>query len=198
MTQTAVRRSFESLRQLDFAGHLDDRRKRNSILAITSTCGLWLLIVLAFPASTWLWAARFFGGSDRPWPQKTYLEIAGLNQGLMRVPRGEPFMLRVSARSGSVIPESVHVRWRQAGTARGNASLAKFADNDFRYDFPAIDSDAEVEIAGGDDSPPPFIVHVVDRPRIADLKLIRSTRPIPSRSPIGLAAKMPATCRFFR
>ncbi len=172
MRQRAVIRSYESLSEVDFNRHFDERRRRNALAAIGGAIALWLAIGLVFPASSRLWAARMFAGSDQPWPQRTYLQIAGVADGRMKVPRGEAFALRVSARENSFVPDSIHVRWRPSGGARVGASLTRFADNDFRYDFPAIDSDTEVEITGGDDSPEPFIIHPIDRPKITDLKLI--------------------------
>jgi hypothetical protein len=87
------------------------------------------------------------------------------------VPRGEPFVLRVGARSGSVAPEAVSVRYRAGDGSRVAANLTRFAANDFRYDFPAVSEDCQVELRGGDDALP-FVIHPVDRPRIVDLKLI--------------------------
>jgi hypothetical protein len=70
-----------------------------------------------------------------------------------------------------VSPDEVNVRFRDADGTRVSANLTRFAANDFRYDFPAVSEDCDVELRGGDDALP-FVIHPVDRPRIVELKLV--------------------------
>jgi hypothetical protein len=172
MVATAVARANQSLAAVEFPAFLNPRRRRLVVQAIAATLLLSLGLIILSPSSARLWAARMFAGSNQPWPQRTFLEVVGLEDGpSMRVPRGEAFVLRVAARQGSVAPDSVSVRWRQAGAEPVAVLLTKFGANDFRYDFPALQSDATVELAGGDDVVGPFTVRPVDRPRIVSLQL---------------------------
>jgi hypothetical protein len=172
MIERAVERSHESLASIDFSSYLNARRRKYSVGAVAAIVVITLALVASAPSAARLWAARLFAGSNQPWPQKTYLAVTGLNGNTMTVPRGEPFALRVSARAGAVIPESVSIRWRQRGSSRATALLTKFGPNDFRYDFPPVESDVEAEVSGGDDVFGPFAIRPVDRPRIVDLELI--------------------------
>ena len=173
MVQTAVKRSHESLADVDFSTHLNPRRRRTALQAIVATLVISLGLLLISPSSTRLWFARLFAGSNEPWPQRTFLEVAGLNDDhSMLVPRGEPFILRVSAKQNSVPPDSVSIHWSQPGVAPVSVLLTKFGPNDFRYDFPAIASDATVELTGGDDTVGPLTIRPVDRPRIVSLQLL--------------------------
>lgn len=172
MVARAVARSNESLAAVDFESRLDPRRRQSALRAIVATVVVSLGLALASPSSARLWAKRLFAGSNQPWPQRTLLQVAGLaDDGVLTVPRGEGFVLRVSARPGTVSPDAVSVRWRQPGSSAVDVQLARFGPNDFRYDFPAVQSDASVELAGGDDVVGPITVRPVDRPRIVNLQL---------------------------
>lgn len=171
MVERAVRMSDNALAGVDFESHFDDRRRKVALGTIGGVAAFSLLLVLLFPSSAWLWARRLFAGSNEPWPQRTQLEIAGVKDGILTVPRGEPFALRVVAKAGSVPPESISIRWSQGGGSRVNAMLTKFGENDFRYDFPPIDSQAQMELAGGDDRVGPMAIRPVDRPRFIELAL---------------------------
>lgn len=172
MVADAVTRSYQSLAGIDFAAHLDPTRQKRARYAVIATLVVSLGLIVIFPGTAARWAARLFLGSNTPWPQRTYLDIAGLKDGVITVPRGEPFILRTSAREGTVVPGTVSVRWIQKGANRISAMLTSFAANDFRYDFPALQEDAVVEIAGGDDLVGPFTIRPADRPRVVDLKLL--------------------------
>ena len=172
MVASAVTRSSELLEGINFSDYLDPRRRRIAATAIALTILFSSGLILTSPASARLWAARLFAGSNQPWPQRTFLDVAGLaDRKLMQIPRGETFVLRAMARSGTVSPDTILVHWRQGGAAPVEALLTRFGTNDFRYDFPAIQTDATVELSGGDDVVGPFVIHPVDRPRIVDLRL---------------------------
>jgi hypothetical protein len=172
MVRAAVQRRHRALSDVDFAGRLDDRRRNISFAVMAAAVMLPLVVALLAPGMFRLWAARVILGSNEPWPQKTYLQVAGLDQNEIAVPRGEPFVLRVSARPGSEAPSAVSLRYREGDESRVNAALTAFGPNDFRYDFPSIDSTIQAEVWGGDDVLGPFRLRVAERPRIVDLKLI--------------------------
>jgi hypothetical protein len=172
MVRQAVTNSHQALQDVDFTSHFDPRRRKFAACAIATVLLLSLGLTAIFPSTVGLWAARLFAGSERAWPQRTYLDIAGLKDGAMIVPRGEPFILRATARDGTIVPATVTIHWRQQGSNRVTAMLTSFADNDFRYDFPAIQEEAIVEIAGGDDRVGPFTIRPADRPRVVDLRLV--------------------------
>ncbi len=151
MVRQAVLRSRQELAGLDYRSRLDDRRRNLSALLLMAALLLPAAVAVAAPATLRLWAARTFLGSIQPWPQKTYLKVEGAADGVMVVPRGEPFMLRVSAKDGSVVPESVTLRLKEGNASRMEASLTKFGSNDFRYDSPGIRDTADAEFRGGDD-----------------------------------------------
>ena len=171
MIRQAVLRSNESLAAVDLTAHFNQRRRQLALAAAGITLLFSTVLLLVRPSMTDLWIRRTFCASSEPWPQNTYLAVAGMDGNAIIVPRGEPFVLRVGAKAGSVSPEAVNVRFRDSMDQRVAANLTRFAPNDFRYDFPAVAGDTEVELRGGDDVLP-ILIHPVDRPRIVELKLI--------------------------
>jgi hypothetical protein len=110
-------------------------------------------------------------GSNEAWPQKTYLTVHGLENGRILVPRGEPYVLRVGVKEGSVDPESVSLTLRIGRGKKTTASMNRFGPGDHRFDLPPLQSEAAIELSGGDDDFGPFRVEPVDRPRVTELTL---------------------------
>ncbi len=172
MVERAVIAADDSLRNTNFESALDDRRHKMNLGAIVGILVVSILFILLNLGTTGLWARRWFLGSTEPWPQNTYLGVAGLIDGKIIVPRGEPYTLRLTAIRNSVAPESISLRLREGSAPRTSAAMSKFAANDFRYDMPAIQSPVTVEAEGGDDEPDPFVIEPVDRPKLTSLSLV--------------------------
>jgi hypothetical protein len=181
MIRAAVLRSNQSLDAVDLTARFNQRRRQLALIAAGVTLLFCMIISLLRPSMTDLWVRRTFLASTDAWPQNTYLSVDGLEDQTLIVPRGERFVLRVGARAGSMPPDVVSVRFRDDAGTRVSANLTRFATNDFRYDFPAVTADTQVELRGGDDVLP-MVIHPVDRPRIVDLKLIAQhpTEPKPT------------------
>jgi hypothetical protein len=173
MIERAVVHASESLANVNFVDHVDPRRGRWAIGAIAGTLVVCLLMTALVPATVSLWARRFFLASNQPWPQDTYLIVAGLTDGRLLVPRGEPHVLRVRARAGSIIPPAVTLKLRPENGKAQSATMTYFGDagGDFRYELLSVSSPIDVTVRGGDDVVGPFTIEPVDRPRVAKLEL---------------------------
>ncbi len=172
MVERAVVVADDSLRDVNFEANLDDRRHKINFGSIIAILCVALLLILLNLGTFGLWARRWFGGSNEPWPQKTYLMVVGIQDGKVIVPRGEPYTLRLTTTPESrVIPEAISLTLREGKGPRTNAAMSKFADNDFRYDLPAVLQPVTIEAEGGDDDIGPIVVEPVDRPRIKTLVL---------------------------
>src|SRR5688572_4208875 len=171
MIRRAVQRSYESLENIDLDSSLDERRRNGALGAIAALILLPILLALAFPSSASLWAKRWLAGSSQAWPQKTYLVVADLNDGRILVPRGEPSVLRVGVKDGSIDPETVSLTLRIGRGKKTIAQMNRFGPGDYRYDLPPLQNEATVELTGGDDDFGPFRVEPVDRPRVVELAL---------------------------
>src|SRR5690606_2159862 len=131
---------------------------------------------LAQPATARLWAQRWLAGSDRPWPRDTHIEVVGVEDGRLIVPRGEPATLQVLVTDKEQPTEVVHMRMRSESGRDETVTLTRFEPGDFRYDLPPLQQPVDVTIWGGDGEAEPFAITPIDRPRIVDL-LLRATHP---------------------
>ena len=171
MVRTAVLRSHEALDRLDFDAYLDRRRWKQAWAAIGGLLLAVLLFTAIAPSTMGLWFKRWLLGSNQPWPQRTHLAIAGLQDGRLIVPRGEPAVLRVSLKEGSADPGEVRLRLRPERGGKSDATMTRFGEGDYRFDLPPLQGPARVELSGGDDRPSPFTIEPVDRPRVVKFEL---------------------------
>jgi hypothetical protein len=173
MVERAVVCADDSLRDVNFESNLDDRRHQLNFSAIVGILIVTILLIFLNLGTVGLWARRWFAGSNEPWPQKTYLDVLGMQNGKIIVPRGEPYTLRLTTTPSSrVIPDAISLRLREGKGPRTSAAMSKFAGNDFRYDLPAVQIPVTFEAEGGDDDIGPFTIEPVDRPRIVSLSLV--------------------------
>jgi hypothetical protein len=70
MVDHAVRRSFDSLREIDFEQRLDEKRKRKYLSAIAGAFAVVLLIAVIFPSTAKLWAKRWLLAATSPGRRK--------------------------------------------------------------------------------------------------------------------------------
>ena len=171
LAEKAILASAEALKDYDFEQHIreDRRRRAGMILAL-------LLIVpfsymLSAPEMSRLWASRWLTASDARWPQDTWLEVVGLSEGEILVPRGESYTLRVKATAESLEPETVTMRLVDGQGRKLSAILTKYGPNDFRYVFDSVQMGLKIRLRGNDDRVGPFEIRPVDRPRVKNLMI---------------------------
>ena len=173
MVARAVQRCHEALAAVDLRARLNDGRRNWAVVAAAVAVLVPTALAVASPRSAELWARRMLLGRDDPWPQRTYLDVVGLGADrTIVVPRGEPFVLRVTPRPGSGTPAAVWLGYREAGGSRLDGGFTAYGLGDFRYDFASVDAPVTVDVWGGDDSPPPFTIRPAERPRVTDLRLV--------------------------
>ena len=171
MVRTAVIRCHDALNGVRLEDHLNDKRRQIFLFSIMLLVLMPTLLGGMNPRPTGLWFRRYFLASNDPWPQKTYLLIQGVEGGRMVVPKAEPFVLRVGVKEGSVSPETITLRYREGKGARMTVAMTRFGPGDFRYDFPPIGTDSEVELDGNDDVQT-FEIAPIERPKILELLLV--------------------------
>lgn len=169
MVVRAVRRRHEALAGIDFRAALDRVRLRKMLLLLALAILMPVGLAHHFPQMASLWARRLFLASREPWPQNTYLRIADERDGRIQVPRGEPYVLRASARTGSAAPQRIFLTIRAAD--KTTVLMKQFGENDFRHDFAVVDRPLQLEFEGGDDDYGPVLLDPVDRPKIVGLEL---------------------------
>ena len=171
MRDQAVRASYASLAQINFGAALNSRHLWTAAAVAVAALLVPAGIALAFPSTAELWAARWFAGSDRPWPRSTQLEVVGVREGVLQVPRGEVFTLQVQVIDQKQPTQIVHLRQRPTEGKTQTLTLEKFAEGDFRLEMPPQQQTSRVEVWGGDGRAEPFRIVPVDRPRIVRMTL---------------------------
>ena len=171
MRDQAVRASYASLAQINFGAALNSRHLWTAAAVAVAALLVPAGIALAFPNTAELWAARWFAGSERPWPRSTQLEVVGVREGVLQVPRGEVFTLQVQVIDQKQPTQIVHMRQRPAEGKTQTLTLEKFSEGDFRLEMPPQQQTSRVEVWGGDGRAEPFRIVPVDRPRIVRMSL---------------------------
>ena len=171
MRDQAVRASYASLAQINFRAALNSRHLWTAAAVAVAALLVPAGIALAFPSTAQLWAERWFAGSDRPWPRSTQLEVVGVREGVLQVPRGEVFSFQVQVIDQKQPTQIVHMRLRPAEGKTQTLTLEKFAEGDFRLEMPPQQQTSRVEVWGGDGRAEPFRIVPVDRPKIVGMTL---------------------------
>jgi hypothetical protein len=200
MAKVAIERDARSLADVDFAAHLDHARiRRFRIFFVVGVLALATFFIGA-PALAGLWVKRWLLLSEERWPQRTYLAVLGLDDdGVIKTPRGEPFVLNVTARPTFQIvgdgryrvkgrgapleiqsaeaptsepPEIIRMRYRSDGGATQRAVLSRYDQDAFRHEFASISQPTQIDLAGGDDWLGPVRILPIDRPTVERWKVI--------------------------
>jgi hypothetical protein len=173
LVEAAVRRAFRWLEGVRLDGRLANRRlarRGGALLGVVAVVGL---ITLLAPAVMQLWAQRWVLLQDAAWPQDTTLTVVGADDGVLRVPRGEPWTLRVAVEDQGEPTEAVRL-WLEGEAVddamRGPLPMRRFAEGDFRLDMPPMATAATLRLRGGDDRLE-AAVEPVDRPAVRSLML---------------------------
>ena len=174
MIALAVRRELDALTGLDLHAHLDQQRFLRHGLSLATAVLLPLVLVVAMPTLAGVWAQRWLGMSDTPWPRSVAITVLDAKDGRIVVPRGEPFVLRAqvthAASQGTV--ESVRLDVRTEAGKSETVSLSKFAKGDFRHDFGPVTQGLTLHLRAGDGRAGPIEIVPADRPRITELELV--------------------------
>ena len=173
MVDRAVRHSSEALEGIDFSRRLDERQLRQCLVLLAAALAAPLLFAAIIPGElSSLWARRWLLGSNVGWPRDTAIDVLGLSDGRLIVPRGEPASVRVAVRDRRAPTELVWIRITAPDAAPETATMVKFATGDFRFELPPQQQTVTAEFWGGDGRVGPIEIVPVDRPRIARLSLV--------------------------
>mgnify|MGYP007073182191 CR=1 FL=1 len=172
----AVRQCYAALQRVDFRAGLNRRHLMYCLAALVMAIAVPSAFGMAFPGVARLWAQRWFAGSNQPWPRDTHLEVVGVKDGRLVVPRGEPGTLHVLVTDQAEATETVWARLRTDSGQDDTVTLTRFAPGDFRFELPPMQLTTDVSVWGGDAAAETFQIVPLDRPRIASLEL-RSKSP---------------------
>jgi hypothetical protein len=167
----AVRRNYCDLENVSFSRHLNGRHLWLCLAAVAVAVAIPAGFAMAAPSVAKLWRDRWLLGSDRPWPHSTTIEVVGVRDGRLIVPRGEAIGLQIKVADTGEETETVWMRTRSADGDDNTVTLNRFAAGDFRFDLPPMQKAVGVTIWGGDGRAEPFRIEPLDRPKFTSLRL---------------------------
>lgn len=174
MIAHVVRQANESAAGMDFQAVVDRRGlRRVGSLALSAALLLGGLCVWQ-GGLMHLWFQRNIVLADTPWPQDTYLRIAGGPD--YRVLRGEDLEIVVEAEAGSVAPPqiTVHSRFASlAGTTEETVAADPAHPGRFIHTFRGVSEEFTFHVTGGDDrrdAQRPHRVSLIDPPSLSALE----------------------------
>jgi hypothetical protein len=195
----AVRDHARELAGVDLESLVDARRNTRGTAALCYLLAVPVVFAFLWPHAADIWARRWLLGSNVRWPQTTYLALDGLaDRDRLLTPRGEGLVLQLNSQptfapveggwklSGRgeplvvetaeppqpTIPEKVSLAYWSAGSRTKQVIFTRFEGANFRYELPPLVEPIEVMINGGDDWFGPVRIEPIDRPAVADLKLV--------------------------
>ncbi len=174
MIAWAVRKELDALKGVNLSAHLDQKRFLRHSLSLATAVLLPLVILTTMPTLASVWAQRWMGFSDAPWPRSVTITVLDTTDGQITVPRGEPYTLRTSVTTapGRREVESVRLSVRTESGKRETVVLSKYAPGDFRHDLGAVSQGLTLSLAAGDGHAGPVRIVPADRPRITELELV--------------------------
>ncbi len=124
MVARAVRAGHDAVAHADLAAGLNPRPVRLAAGLLAAAVVVPLLIAMIWPSTAGLWARRWLAFSDQPWPRSTSLALPDLRDGVLTVPRGEPFEVRVRVADKGEPTETVRLTLRPTDGADGDTRRA--------------------------------------------------------------------------
>lgn len=175
-------RAAEELAEFRLRDKLDWAAAGRSAVLALAMIAIPITAAVLRPDDTRLWFSRWFLGSDARWPQDIHLQIEGLRDGQLMVPRGEPFevKVRVHKEDGAEWPKSVRATYRIDGGSKIKTDLTRYAEDDFRLTLPPVKRGGDIRFTGGDDRQGPFKIVPRARPGIEEFRV---TAALPGRPP---------------
>jgi hypothetical protein len=171
MIREAVASNYQQVQQARLDAGFDPRVVWRSALLLVGVLLLPIVIAAVWPSVAGLWAQRWFAFSNQPWPRDTTLSVAGLEDGILRVPRGEPFELQVRVEDKEQPTQAVAYDLRGEDGTHLEGSMEAVAEGDFRQAMSPVFERGTLMIEGGDAELGPIKVEPIDRPRLASLEL---------------------------
>lgn len=172
MVDATIRYGIAEAGRVQFSDILNGRRYLTNVMlllaALLLVVGLGAGIAMGGPLKIWFDRNLLLG--DARWPQETYLEIVGVKDGIVRLPRGENWTQLVRVTDDSKVPDAVYIDFVPA-RGRPSQSMKKLANNDFEVAFTNVIEPFQFRARGGDAVTDLVQVELVEPPAVTKLAL---------------------------
>jgi len=169
LQQAAIRRASTAAAQIDARALVDWRPVRRWVaLGALSALSVGAAAVV-HPHAARLWFARNVMLSSREWPRVTQLSLLDAPPGVLHVARGVDVPIRV--RASGVIPRTAELHVRGAA-GRRTLPMERTGDDLFVAELPQVSESVDVSVRAGDGRLGPYRIEAVDRPAVAQARMI--------------------------
>lgn len=172
MVDATIEHGVRQADRIDFSDVLNSKRFGWNVGLLLLGIGLSLAlgagVAMGGPLSIWFNRNILLG--DARWPQDTYLEIVGAEDGIVTLPRGENWTQLVRVVDDSQVPDTVFVDFFPS-RGRPSQSMKKLPSGDFEVVFTNVIEEFQFRARGGDAVTDPVQVRLVEPPAVKELSL---------------------------
>lgn len=176
LVAATIQRGVAAAKPLNFHGVLRGGRfVANALLVVLLALVLSGIAVAVAKTDTMsIWFDRNVLLSDRSWPQDVYLTFDGTVNGVLQVPRGEPWPVGISVRltrTDVVAPDEVSYNLRSSGEYHSERMERGGGGRHFSGKLPPIDAECQVRAVSSGGGTDWLRIVPIDRPVVKSLKL---------------------------
>jgi hypothetical protein len=138
---------------------------------LTGFAGLCIGSVTTKPLGTWFNRNVMLG--DAQWPQDYFLDIAGVKNGELRIPRGDDWVIKAVVRKGHrALPEKVEVEFKTGGRRRSESMSANSQGDEFRGELRNVLEPFDFRVISREAQTGWIKATLLSRPKISEIALV--------------------------
>ena len=176
LVDATIDRGIDLAKRVNFADALNQQKLlKNSGLLATSLAALLLLgwgVTQTDFLGTWFNRNIMLGNAQ--WPQATYLNIAGVENGVLVLPRGADHRLIVEVTEDSRVQDvevSIEIDNPGGQVTHQMKATGKLGGREHLFVMHNVTSEVELRAMGGDDITDPVTIQLVEPPSILNLDM---------------------------
>jgi hypothetical protein len=176
LVAASIEKGFSQSADLDFGSVLNDGKRRSYLVRVALALLLLVGLGVGVLTSTFLgtWFNRNILLGDAQWPRQTYLQIAGVNDGLLQIPRGADHRQVVEITEDSRVSDvlvSLEIENGDTRMIQPMKSTGRSGGREHVFVFHNVSAPFRFRASGGDDVTPWVDVELVEPPALIDLQL---------------------------
>ena len=176
LVDASIEQGFSDAAELDFGSVLNDGKRQSYLiraaLAALLLVGLGVGVLTTSFLGTWFNRNILLG--DAQWPRQTYLQIAGVDDGRLQIPRGADHRQTVNITEDSSVFDvlvSLEIENGNSRMIQPMKSTGRSNGREHVFVFHNVSAPFRFRASGGDDVTPWVDVELVEPPALIDLQL---------------------------
>ena len=176
LIEASIEKGFSQSASLDFGSVLNDGKRQSYLVRVAVALLLLVALGIGVFVSSFLgtWFNRNILLGDAQWPRQTYLKIAGVDDGLLQIPRGADHRQVVEITEDSRVFDvlvSLEIENGDNRMFQPMKSTGRSGGRENVFVFHNVSAPFRFRASGGDDVTPWVNVELVEPPALIDLQL---------------------------